>query len=65
MPRKLRPKLCSCGCGRFTRGGHFLPGHDARVYSAIIERVGDIRNLREVVEQYTGKKIEVETGTIH
>ncbi len=42
-----------------------MPGHDARVYSAIIERVGDIRNLREVVEQYTGKKIEVESGTIH
>ena len=65
MPRKLTPKLCSCGCGRYTKGGHFIPGHDACVYSAIIERVGDIRNLREIVEQYTGEKIDVETGTYH
>jgi hypothetical protein len=26
------PKDCECGCGLQTRGGRFLPGHDARLH---------------------------------
>jgi hypothetical protein len=29
------PKSCECGCGGQTRGGRFLPGHDARLYGRI------------------------------
>lgn len=25
------PKACSCGCGGETRGGRFIPGHDAKL----------------------------------
>lgn len=29
--RATRPGVCSCGCAQPTRGGRFLPGHDARL----------------------------------
>jgi len=28
------PKQCTCGCGGMTKGGSFLPGHDARYHAA-------------------------------
>jgi len=56
---KPRLKLCDCGCGAYARGDDFLPGHDNRIYSAIVSHVGGLRNLREVVEQYTGKPIDI------
>lgn len=28
------PKECLCGCGGMTKGGRFLPGHDARYHAA-------------------------------
>ena len=59
MPGKITPKLCACGCNKMTRGGEFIPGHDAKVYSAIIKHVGGISNLRNLVEQSTGKFIVV------
>ena len=34
MPRMRKaaaPKACSCGCGGLTRGGRFIPGHDAKL----------------------------------
>lgn len=29
------PKDCECGCGGQTKGGRFLPGHDAKYHSAL------------------------------
>lgn len=29
------PKECKCGCGGMTKGGIFLPGHDARYHSRL------------------------------
>lgn len=29
--------LCECGCGEHTRGGRFLPGHDAKLKSKLIK----------------------------
>lgn len=26
------PKECECGCGEWTKGGRFRPGHDARMH---------------------------------
>ena len=49
MPRKRIQKPCTCGCEQITAGGCFLPGHDTKILSAIIEVVGGIvalRNLR-------------------
>ncbi len=61
MARKFRPKLklCDCGCGGYPRGADCMPGHDVRIYSALVGHVGSLRNLREVVERYTGKLIEM------
>jgi len=50
MPRKIIPKECGCGCGGMTKGGTFLPGHDQKTVSAIIEKVGSIKELRRLVE---------------
>lgn len=34
LPRKPKtPQICSCGCGQATRGGRFVPGHDARLHA--------------------------------
>lgn len=63
MPRKTIPKPCSCGCGEMTKGGHFIPGHDAKLLSAIIQSVNGMENLRNIVEKHIGKKITVIEST--
>jgi len=60
MPRKVRPKQCACGCGAMTRGGDFIPGHDARTLSAVISSVGGVAALRRLVESTLKRRIEVE-----
>lgn len=30
------PRPCMCGCGGITKGGRFLPGHDARLKSQLL-----------------------------
>ena len=57
--RRSRLKLCDCGCGGYPRGADYLPGHEMHVYRALIAHVGSVRNLREVVEQYTGKALDM------
>lgn len=32
MASKPNPKLCACGCGEWTRGGRFKPGHDSKAH---------------------------------
>ncbi len=59
MPRKISPKLCACGCGTMTRGGDFIPGHDARTLSAVISAVGGVAALRTLVEKVLKRRIEV------
>ena len=61
MPRKIRPRKCACGCGAMTRGGDFLPGHDARTLSAVITVVGGVAALRTLVEKALKRRIDVET----
>jgi hypothetical protein len=39
---KLEAKPCECGCGAMARAGSkFLPGHDARLKSALRKRAAD------------------------
>lgn len=59
MPRKIVPKPCACGCGAMTKGGVFLPGHDAKTLSAILEATGGTANLRRLVEGALDRQIEV------
>lgn len=61
MPRKPKlPAPCSCGCGGMTKGGKYLPGHDAKLVSAIIEAVGSLEALRDLAEGHVGRPIKPE-----
>lgn len=60
MPRKVRPQSCACGCGGMTKGGEFLPGHDQKTVAAIINKVGGVSELRELVEKTLRCRIKVE-----
>ena len=59
MPRKIIPKECGCGCGGVTKGDEFLPGHDSKTLSAVIEAVGGTSNLKLLVESVLNRQIEV------
>lgn len=34
--RKTNTPECLCGCGGRTKGGRFLPGHDAKLKKALV-----------------------------
>ena len=42
--------ICACGCNGTTRGGIFMPGHDARLRSQIEHSVGGLLALDELVQ---------------
>lgn len=48
--------LCSCGCGKKTKGGRFVPGHDAQLRSeleTIVEAGGpSARPAREALKRF-------------
>ena len=42
-----------------TKGSDYLPGHDSKALSAIIESVGGVKQLRQLVEVVLSRRIEV------
>ena len=38
-PAKRTPQPCACGCGDQTKGGRFLPGHDARLKGRLLAQL--------------------------
>jgi hypothetical protein len=34
---KVRAPECLCGCGAHTKGGRFLPGHDAKLKKRLVD----------------------------
>jgi hypothetical protein len=36
IQRKIKLPECLCGCGGRTKGGRFLPGHDAKLKKALV-----------------------------
>lgn len=52
-PRKDAPKPCECGCGRTTKGGKFVVGHDAKRKSSLLTaaRAGDDAARAELLER--------------
>jgi len=42
-------RTCSCGCGKTTSGGIYLPGHDQRLRGQIEKRVGGLAKLDQIV----------------
>lgn len=49
------PKDCRCGCDGQTKGGDFLPGHDARFYGRVIKY---IRWKHENVEKLASGEVQ-------
>jgi hypothetical protein len=41
--------LCACGCEKLTKGGVYLPGHDAKLRKAIEKSVGGLQSLDRLV----------------
>ena len=64
QPREGRtPRPCLCSCGGTTKGGRFLPGHDAKLRSELMAQIkkGDVllRSARITPEQ---RRYAVERG---
>jgi hypothetical protein len=64
-PREGRtPRPCMCSCGGTTKGGRFLPGHDARLHGELKRNLQNdplLRNERFTDEQ---KAYAVERGLV-
>jgi hypothetical protein len=47
------PRKCICGCGGLTKGGSFLPGHDARYKSHLVKEAlaGGNPEAEEILRQ--------------
>ena len=41
---------CACGCGESTKGGKFLPGHEAKLRKSVEQEVGGVALLARLVE---------------
>jgi hypothetical protein len=59
LPQRGVTRLCGCGCGRETKQ-IFYRGHDKRVLSFIIEEVGGMMELKDLVEKALGKEIVID-----
>lgn len=57
-PRKPKePKICGCGCGNATRGGRFIPGHDARLHGWALRVTRGIVKLEDI--EHEGERAAV------
>ena len=55
----VEPKPCTCGCGGTTGGGNFLPGHDARLVSMVLNKKAKVAALEpfpKLMAKYLAKK---------
>ena len=51
MPKSRKPKApksCECGCGSMTRGGRFVPGHDARLHGWVLRVERKVVSIAQV-----------------
>ena len=57
--KSTKPKTgtCVCGCNGTTKGGKFLPGHDARFVSTLVTSVSDA-NFTKASEQSARKSLK-------
>lgn len=58
------PRPCACGCGGWTRGGRFIPGHDAkllgvvkRIEAGVFVRGGDLADQLVFVYEQAGEGV--------
>lgn len=59
LPKVKKTKVgkpCGCGCGNVTKGGRFVPGHDARLHGWVIRVERNVCNLK-LVRDTDGKGV--------
>ena len=57
MKTKSNSPKCQCGCEATTKGGRFLPGHDAKLKSALVkEALGGSKRAVTKLEKLGWKK---------
>ena len=57
MKTKSNSPKCECGCEATTKGGRFLPGHDAKLKAALIkEALGGSKRAVTKLEKLGWKK---------
>lgn len=57
-PRKPKPaQICQCGCGNQTKGGRFVPGHDARLHAWVLRVQRGVIKLNEI--EHEGERAAV------
>lgn len=62
-PRAAKaPVECTCGCGGMTKGGRFLPGHDARYHAAQKRLAAEAAVQTEATARAVAKTIEPKRG---
>lgn len=49
------PRACACGCEGLTKGGRFLPGHDARFHARVKTLTGTFGLDHDQAEKIAGK----------
>ncbi len=52
-PRR-EPRPCLCGCGVMTRGGRFLPGHQAKLVAMVRRQLRTDSLLANLMEEQRG-----------
>jgi hypothetical protein len=59
---KINAPECLCGCGGRTKGGRFLPGHDAKLKKALVAdaRAGKKRAANKLAKLGWSKFLEKE-----
>ncbi len=57
---KVKVPICLCGCGGSTKGGRFLPGHDAKLKKTLVAgaRAGKKRAVNKLAKLGWSKFIE-------
>jgi len=50
--KSAKPQNCSCGCGAMTRGGRFVPGHDAKLYGIVKRIEAELITIKQVKELF-------------
>ncbi|VAW60626.1 hypothetical protein MNBD_GAMMA09-2838 [hydrothermal vent metagenome] len=50
--------VCVCGCYEIKKNRKFIPKDDLRLYRAIVQHVGGVSNLRDIIERVTGAVVD-------
>ncbi len=63
---KVNAPICLCGCEGQTKGGRFLPGHDAKLKKALVAgaRAGKKRAANKLEKLGWSKFLDQPSGTV-